>query len=335
MITRDEVKVERDCWQQALAEAVTDPQELLSLLKITDQLKSPTKEIFKQFPLRVPRGFIARMQAGNLQDPLLKQVLPISAEGDIVPGYSHDPLAELTTNPASGLLHKYQGRVLLTLTGGCAIHCRYCFRRHFPYQDNTPGRSEWQQTLAYVQADPSIKEVILSGGDPLLVTDLALLSLIDKLKLIPHLQRLRIHSRLPIVLPERITTKLIEILTQHQLQTVLVIHCNHPNEINLPVAKALAQLHQAGITLFNQAVLLKGVNDDATTLCELSEKCFAHKVIPYYLHRLDKIHGAAHFDVPLERALEIMKIMQTKLPGFLLPKFVEEVPGAEAKQLLY
>ncbi len=334
MITRSPIKVERQSWQQALADAITCPQTLLAALKLDKAFELPAAEILKQFPLRVPQSFVARMKPGKLDDPLLRQVLPVNAENQLIEGYNTDPLNEQQSNPTPGVLHKYHGRVLLTLTGACAIHCRYCFRRHFPYQANTPGRPGWDKIIDYIQADPTISEVILSGGDPLLLTDSLLQAFLQKLQAIKHLQRLRIHTRLPIVLPERITTQLLQVLTQQRLQTIMVVHCNHAQEIDTAVATALANLHRADITLFNQAVLLKGVNDRADVLTELCQTLFHYHVIPYYLHRLDKVQGAAHFAVSQATELQIMKTLQARLPGYLVPKFVEEIAGAEAKQLI-
>lgn len=322
---------QKEHWQTALIQAVTDPKVLLDLLELDSSLLNDAKAAAKLFPLKVPLGFVARMEKGNLNDPLLKQVLPIGAEFSEVPNYVKDPLGENKVNPVPGLLHKYQGRVLLTPTSACAIHCRYCFRRHFPYAANNPGKSGWALALDYIAKDSSIHEVILSGGDPLIMNDKQLEEFGEKLSQIPHLKRLRIHSRLPIVLPERITKTLLNWLKKLPLQTILVIHCNHPNEIDHTVTDALRALREHEVTLLNQTVLLKSVNDNVKTLVALSEALFATHVLPYYLHVLDKVEGTAHFDLPLAKAQELHRLMSHQLPGYLVPRLVMEKAGALAK----
>ncbi len=318
-------------WQTALMNAVTDPKELFNLLDLDLQLLDAANLAAKHFPLKVPRSFINRMQKNNFNDPLLRQVLPLSAELVTKPGYVADPLGEARVNPIPGLLHKYHGRVLLTLTGTCGINCRYCFRREFPYEKNNPGTAGWNEALHYIAEDPSITEVILSGGDPLVTSDVMLKTLTEKLAAIPHLRRLRIHSRMPIVLPERITPEFIEILSQSRLKSVLVVHCNHPQEINTEVIEAMKELAKSGIILLNQSVLLKDVNDDAEILIALSETLFQAGILPYYLHVLDKVQGAAHFDLKLSLARQLHQTMVQRLPGYLVPKLVCEQPGAPAK----
>ncbi len=318
-------------WQIALMNAVTDPKELLTLLDLDLALLEGAFAAAKLFPLKVPRSFIKRMQKNVVTDPLLRQVLPIHAELDTIPGYGNDPLAEARVNPVPGLLHKYHGRVLLTLTGTCGVNCRYCFRREFPYEKNNPGTQGWNHALQYIAQHPEITEVILSGGDPLVVSDAMLKMLIDKLAAIPHLRRLRIHSRMPIVIPERITPELIDILSQNRLNTVLVVHCNHPQEISIELIDSMQQLIKAGIVLLNQSVLLHGVNDNAETLIALSEALFAAGILPYYLHVLDKVQGAAHFDLKHSLARQMHWEMAQRLPGYLVPKLVCEQPGAPAK----
>jgi EF-P beta-lysylation protein EpmB len=287
------------------------------------------------FMLKVPHSFIARMEKKNIHDPLLRQVLPLGEELQKMTGYSSDPLGEKQFNPVSGLLHKYQGRVLLTYAATCAINCRYCFRREFPYQKNNPGSSGWQDSLNYISKDRSIKEVILSGGDPLVRNDNQLKELIEKLIQIPHVTRLRIHSRIPVVLPERITTELINVLTGTRLKTVMVIHCNHAQEINLEVKQAMNRLTEAHILLLNQSVLLKGVNDKAETLIALSEALFEIGVQPYYLHVLDKVQGTAHFDLPRNAAIQLHQTMAKHLPGYLVPRLVVEKSGEAGKLPVY
>lgn len=318
-------------WQQQLIDVVTEPRELLSLLDLDLSLLPATERATQLFPLRVPRSFIARMQKGNIHDPLLQQVLPIAAEFDEVEGFVADPLSEQAANPIPGLLHKYHGRVLLTLTGACGVNCRYCFRRHFPYEENNPGSRGWEKALTYVANDTSITEVILSGGDPLVVPDIYLAKLGEKIAAIPHVKTLRIHSRMPIVIPERITDELLEGWLVTQLRPVLVVHSNHPNEIDEGVAAALQRARAAGIMILNQAVLLKGINDSVETLVQLSEALFDVGVLPYYLNLLDKTRGVAHFDVEEGRAKELYQGIIRRLPGYLVPKLVREVPGAFSK----
>jgi len=318
-------------WQQRLADVITNPQELLAQLNLqADQvgLQAPGS---LDFPLRVPREFVARMRVGDPQDPLLLQVLPTQQELLAMPGYSQDPLQEQQVNPLPGLIHKYQGRVLLTITGACAINCRYCFRRHFAYEDNNPGRTGWLKIVDYVAADPSINEIIFSGGDPLVAKDALLAHIIEPFAALGQIKRLRIHTRLPIVIPQRITAELISLLQSTGLQVVVVVHANHPQEVDAAVSQSLRALGEAGITVLNQAVLLKGVNDDATILAELSEKLFSAGCLPYYLHLLDKVAGSAHFDVPLQRAREIIWTLSQQLPGYLVPKLVREIAGLKSK----
>ena len=318
-------------WKQILADVVRDPAELLALLDLpADQLPQHLAAS-KDFALRVPRPFVARMKPGDWHDPLLLQVLPQGSELDYQPGYSNDPLAEAQSNPKPGIIHKYHGRVLLILSGGCAINCRYCFRRHFPYQANNPSRSEWQASLNYIAEDPTIEEVILSGGDPLTVSDHSLTELIAQLENIPHVKTLRIHSRLPIVIPQRINASFLTLLTATRLNTVMVVHCNHPQEIDDRVGFALQQLSRQGTTVLNQSVLLKGINDDLNTLTELSQRLFQFGVLPYYLHLLDKVEGAAHFDVSEQQAQQLASGLLHCLPGYLVPKLVKEQPGALSK----
>jgi EF-P beta-lysylation protein EpmB len=318
-------------WQNALKTAITDPQELITLLELDAAFLLPAQQAAKLFPLRVPRGFVARMKKGDVHDPLLKQILPIGTELQTSMEFTADPLHEKNVNPLPGLLHKYKNRVLLTVTSACAVNCRYCFRREFAYSDNNPGTKGYEKIMAYIAADVSINEVILSGGDPLVASDDHLAALIQQLAQIDHVKLLRIHSRLPIVLPERITPSLIAVLKSTRLKPVLVLHCNHANEIAEDVRHILQQLHQAGITLLNQSVLLKDVNDNAEVLIELSEKLFAANVLPYYLHLLDKVNGTQHFEVEEGVAKALHWEMMQHLPGYLVPRLVREVPGAPAK----
>lgn len=321
-------------WQSALIDTVTKPKELLELLNLDMSLLPAAEKAAALFPLKVPRNFIARMEKGNPHDPLLLQVLPIHAELEDVPGYTADPLQEASFNPIPGLLHKYHGRVLMTLASVCGINCRYCFRRFFPYEENNPGSMGWQKALDYIEKDSSIAEVILSGGDPLMATDHTISMIKDALITLPHIKRLRIHSRMPIALPDRITPELITAITNQKLKTILVVHCNHPRELNADVKEAMQLLSHAGVTLLNQSVLLKGINDDATTLIQLSEALFDAGIQPYYLHVLDKVQGAAHFDLAHQQALKLHEEIAAHLSGYLVPKLVYEQPGAPAKMPL-
>ncbi|MCB1055686.1 MAG: EF-P beta-lysylation protein EpmB, partial [Acidobacteria bacterium] len=274
-------------WQRSLATAVSDPFRLLELLDLPVGLlgdRVRAEEARAHFPLRVPLAFVRRMRPGDPDDPLLRQVLPLDRETEPAPGFVTDPLAESVALPVPGLLHKYRGRALMVVTGACGVHCRYCFRRHFPYGEASPGRSAWDGALSYLAEDPAIEEVILSGGDPLAVSDGLLAELAARLEAIPHLKRLRVHTRMPVVLPERVDEALLGWLDACRLRPVLVIHTNHPREIDDDVVAAMARLSGAGVLLLNQAVLLRGVNDREDTLRELSERCFEAGVLPYYLH---------------------------------------------------
>ncbi len=281
--------------------------------------------------MRVPKEFIDRIKKGDPDDPLLKQILPVKDEEFEVDGFTTDPLAEMDTQVVPGLLHKYHGRALLIVTGTCAIHCRYCFRRHFPYTESNPAKDNWQQALDHIKNDPSISEIILSGGDPLTLADHRLLDLIQKLSDISHLQRLRIHSRLPIILPDRVNEHMIKWLTNTRLKSVLVVHTNHGNELDKNVATAMQRLHDINIPVFNQSVLLKGINDSAEILADLSERLFDIGIIPYYLHMLDPVAGAAHFKVDEASARSIMLKLYKTLPGYLVPRLVREIAGAQYK----
>lgn len=322
-------------WQRALAQAITDPAELLQELELDLALLSSARAAAMQFPLRVPRGFVARMRKGDPADPLLRQILPLAAELEPTPGFVVDPVDDQGTQAVPGVLHKYQGRALLIVTGACAVHCRYCFRREFPYGENHASAGEWRVALDYLASDDSIEEVILSGGDPLSLSNRRLSALLAELDPITHLQRLRIHSRQPVVLPERIDTGLLEVFAQTRLQLVLVVHVNHPREIDDAVRKGLKRLAAAGILLLNQAVLLRGVNDDVGVLKALSETLFSAHVLPYYLHLLDRVRGSAHYEVNEMEASAIMEKLLQQLPGYLVPKLVREQPGQPAKTLVW
>ena len=332
MITCSQIVVHAAGWQQQLAQGFSRPQELLLALGLRQH---PLVHHDSQpFAMKVPRGFAARMERGNPDDPLLLQVLPQRWEHHETPGYSRDPLAEVDAAPAPGLIHKYHGRVLLVATGTCAIHCRYCFRRHFPYQEHSRTRAQWHESIDYIRRHADITEVILSGGDPLVLSDARLAALVEAVERIDHVRRLRIHTRLPIVLPERITPELSTLLGGSRLRCAVVVHSNHPNELDQTVAQALSRLRAGGTTLLNQSVLLQGINDSAPTLARLSETLFEHGVIPYYLHVLDPVAGAAHFDLPESRATAVYRELMQLLPGYLVPRLVREEPALPYKKPL-
>lgn len=321
-------------WQEALSELITDPKELLDILELDPALLGAALAAAQKFPLKVTRSFASRMQKGNINDPLLKQILPLGIELNLASGYIDDPLQEKAVNPVPGLLHKYQGRVLITLTSACAVHCRYCFRRSFPYAENNPGTSGWEQIFNYIKNDNSITEVILSGGDPLAVSDKLLNLFTRQLADIAQVKRLRFHTRLPVVLPERITQEFIDWLAQLPFDVVMVIHANHAQEVNEDVRQALLAMRNAGVQLLNQAVLLKDVNNNVEALKQLNEELFTAGVLPYYLHVLDKVQGAAHFDIPIEEAYELHAALSRELPGYLVPRLVCEQPGRPSKTIL-
>jgi len=322
-------------WQAELARAVTDPAELLALTGLTEEWLPAARAAAACFPLRVPRGFIDRMGKGDPGDPLLRQVLPLADELQVVPGFGSDPVGERTAMRAPGVLQKYRGRVLLTATGACAVHCRYCFRREFPYDEANAAADRWRTSLSHVAADTSIEEVILSGGDPLVLSDRRLAEFINELNGIRHVRRLRIHSRLPVVLPARVNSGLSEVLAGTKARLVIVIHANHAQELDASVRHACARLQGAGVQLLNQSVLLRGVNDAIGILKELSERLFELGVIPYYLHMLDRVAGAAHFDVPESRATHLLSSLHAILPGYLVPRLVREQPGAPGKTTVW
>jgi len=315
-------------------ELITDPQELIQLLELDEISASDLLPAISLFPLRVPKAFAARIEKGNPHDPLLQQILPIHAELNQDDAYSIDPLNEKNVNPVPGLLHKYTGRVLIILSGACAIHCRYCFRRHFPYDENSPGSLGFEKILEYISRHQEISEVILSGGDPLMLNNKTLAKYISNLEKIPHVTILRFHTRIPVVLPSRIDDGLLEILTKSRFIVTCVLHVNHPNELDESVKRVTHQLKSRGVTLLNQAVLLKNINDNAETLIELSYKLYQCGVLPYYLHLFDKVLGAQHFDVPLAEAIRLHEKVGNKLPGYLVPKLVQEQPGATSKTVI-
>lgn len=318
-------------WHRSLAEAVRDPDELIDRLQLDEEFREPARRSARLFPVMVPESFLARIRPGDPHDPLLRQVLPLDLEEADVPGFVADAVGDQNSRSAPGLLHKYDGRVLLIAAGACAIHCRYCFRRHYAYGDEPRRLDDWEPAFAQIAADPSIHEVLLSGGDPLLLSDARLEQLCTRLSQIPHLRRLRIHSRLPIVLPDRVTPRLIEILQSGDWTPIMVVHANHPRELSADCREALAALRQAGMTVLNQAVLLRGVNDHVDTLTELCEELIDIGVLPYYLHQLDRVSGTAHFEVPIEQGRALMVELRRRLPGYAVPRYVQEIPGEPYK----
>jgi EF-P beta-lysylation protein EpmB len=279
----------------------------------------------------VPHSFVSRMQSGNIDDPLLRQVLPVEAELQPAEGFLTDPLGEQREMESPGILKKYRGRALLTMTGACGIHCRYCFRRHFPYTESNPIMEYWETTLDWLRQNTDVSELILSGGDPLSLADKKLAALVDRLDRIAHLKTLRIHTRLPIILPARIDAGLLSWISSTRLNVVMVVHSNHPNEIDASVNAAMRELRQARVTLLNQSVLLRGINDSAAILARLCETLFSAGVLPYYLHQLDRVLGAAHFEVPDSQAIAIHRELRAALPGYLVPRLVREIPGQPGK----
>ena len=318
-------------WQALWRDALRDPVELLKGLGLPGMAARVSASAQAQFPLRVPRGYAARMRQGDANDPLLRQVLPLDDEDRLVPGFSLDAVGDGAAKGGTGVIHKYDGRALLIGTGSCAIHCRYCFRRHFPYAEETAASAGWASAIDYLRADPSVHEVILSGGDPLSLSTSKLAELTDALRALPQITRLRLHTRLPIVLPERIDAEFLDWIGALPWPTVMVVHANHAQEIDDGVRSACESLRQRGVHLLNQAVLMRGVNDGADALVALSEALFASGVLPYYLHLLDRVQGTAHFEVPESEALALRDAIHARLPGYLVPRLVREIPGEPGK----
>jgi L-lysine 2,3-aminomutase len=326
--------LEPPTWQQQLAEAITSPEELAGALGLDVAQFAGVNAAAGRFALRVPRSFVGRMRRGDPRDPLLLQVLPLAAELTEETGYGGDPVGERSAVRARALLQKYPGRALLITTSTCAVHCRYCFRREFPYSEQNGETPRWSEALAEIAADSSLEEIILSGGDPLSLSNSRLESLTRALAAIPHVRRIRVHTRQPVVLPARVDAGLLQWIRGLALPLVFVLHVNHPEELDAELADACARLRGTGITLLNQSVLLAGVNDDAEVLSRLSLRLFDAGVLPYYLHTLDPVRGAAHFAVPEERAQALAGQLAARLPGYLVPRLAREVPGAPSKVVL-
>ena len=318
-------------WRRSLAEAIRDPEVLLERLGLGREWLEPARRSARLFPLLVPASYLARIQPHDPHDPLLRQVLPLEDETHDVPGFVDDALDESAARRAPGLLQKYPGRALLIATGTCAVHCRYCFRRHYPYGEEPRRLEEWEPALTAIAADPSLHEVLLSGGDPLVLGDRRLAELCGRLDAIPHLRRLRIHTRLPIVLPDRVTPSLVDLLRSLRLTPIVVVHANHARELVGDCELAVRSLVQSGLTVLNQAVLLAGVNDSIDAQAALCERLVDLGVIPYYLHQLDRVAGTAHFDVPEQTGRAIVAELRRRLPGYAVPRYVREVPGVSHK----
>jgi len=320
-------------WQRLLAGAITRADELIEAVGVDPAAAGGPSAAAaeRQFGVRVPRGFTKRIRAADPSDPVLRQLLPVAAETDRVDGFTDDPVGERAVAPGGGILRKYHGRALLVVTPACAVHCRYCFRRHFPYGGHALTGRRWADALDRIAADPTLSEVILSGGDPLTVPDDRLERLVDGITAIPHVRRLRVHTRVPIVLPERVDEALVEWLARTRVPVVVVVHANHANELDADVCRALAVLRGCGVTLLNQSVLLAGVNDSVDALCELGERLIKAGALPYYLHLLDRVRGAAHFEVPEAEALRLIAGVRERMPGYLVPRLVREVAGAPSK----
>jgi EF-P beta-lysylation protein EpmB len=319
-------------WQAEILLALRDVAELCRHLDLPEEWACAGA---KDFPVFVPPSYLSRIRPGDPNDPLLRQVLPVAEEAEVVSGFISDPVGDGDAKLASGVLQKYHGRALLITTGSCAVHCRYCFRRHFPYEEAPHSSAAWDAALALVAQDPTITEVILSGGDPLMLVDSRLAALVEKIEAIEHVTRLRIHTRLPIVVPARVTEELLAWLTGTRLTPVMVVHANHAQELAEDVAEALGELRCAGALLLNQAVLLRGVNDSVEAQQALSERLIELGVVPYYLHQLDRVAGAAHFEVPVDEGRRIVEELRTRLPGYMVPRYVQEIAGEANKTVLF
>lgn len=321
-------------WQEELRQAVRTPEELCRRLQLPAELAAGAADGAGGFPVFVPPSYLARIRPSDPSDPLLRQVLPVAAETDDVEGFSRDPVDDASAALQPGVLQKYHGRALLITTGVCAVHCRYCFRRHFPYEQAPHSEAAWDHTLASIASDETISEVILSGGDPLMLVDRTLASLVEKIAAIPHVRRLRVHTRLPIMIPSRVTDELIDWLANTRLTSLMVIHANHAQELSDEVATQLARMRQQGIMLLNQAVLLRGISDSVDVQVSLSERLIEIGVTPYYLNQLDRVQGAAHFEVPTDKGKRIIEAMRRRMPGYAVPRYVQDIVGQPNKVVL-
>jgi EF-P beta-lysylation protein EpmB len=330
----DRAEFEEITWHDELRLAVRDAAQLVEALELPTKVLDAARRASHVFSVFAPWPYIDRMNKGDPADPLLRQVLPLADELDEQPEFSADPVNDASARLAPGVLQKYNGRALLITTGACAIHCRYCFRRHYPYSESPKSPDQWQPALERLAADHTIDEVILSGGDPLTLVDRHLAELAQRIAAIPHVRRLRIHTRLPIVIPQRVTSELIEWLRGTRLAPIMVVHANHPQEIDGATAAAVSRLADAGVPVLNQSVLLRGVNDNANSLIDLSRRLVDLRVMPYYLHQLDRVAGAAHFEVPISRGMELIAEMRRALPGYAVPRYVQEIAGETNKRVL-
>jgi EF-P beta-lysylation protein EpmB len=321
-------------WRDELRLAIRDPAQLVAALELLAELIEPARNAARSFPLFAPLPYVRRMAKSDPTDPLLRQVLPLGEELLDLPGFTADPVGDATAILEPGLLQKYRSRALMITTGACAVHCRYCFRRHYPYSESPRTPEDWQPSIDRIAANPTIDEVILSGGDPLTLVYGQLAELAERIARAQHVQRLRVHTRLPIVIPQRVTAELIDWLRGTRLTPMMVVHANHPQEIDDATAAALSRLIDAGIPVLNQAVLLRGVNDNAEALIGLSRRLVDLRVMPYYLHQLDRVAGAAHFEVPVSRGGELIDEMRRALPGYAVPRYVQEIAGEEHKRVI-
>ena len=322
----------KQSWQKQLANAYRQPSELLKALDLPIDATHFSEQACQQFSLLAPQAYVDKIEKGNWHDPLLRQILPLNDEMQIVDGFHFDPVGDAEAMVGEGVLHKYQGRVLLVTTGACAIHCRYCFRRHFPYADANAAKDNWAKSLIYLAENKRIEEVILSGGDPLVLSDQKLQNLCEQITAIPHVKRLRIHTRLPIVLPDRINQDFLQWFEKLDCQKIIVLHVNHAQELGVDVSKVLSDLFAINTLLLNQSVLLRGVNDSVLALSQLSESLIENQVMPYYLHLLDRVQGAAHFEVSSKEATMLIQQLRQQLPGYMIPKLVQEIAGQPSKQ---
>jgi EF-P beta-lysylation protein EpmB len=337
----DFVGAEFDSWRSHMKQAVRSLHELIEYLELprggskqAGRVAEENINAIGHFPVFAPRPYLQRIRPGDWNDPLLRQILPVAAEDLAVDGFSVDPLAESSASQGHGILQKYSGRALLITTGTCAINCRYCFRRHFPYESSPKSREEWDAAISQIENDSVIQEIILSGGDPLTLIDHQFAALIQRLDAIDHLKRVRVHTRLPIVIPQRVTDDLLALVRATRLTVVIVVHSNHARELDANVADALKRLGTNNAMLLNQSVLLRGVNDNAASLIELSERLIECGVIPYYLHKNDPVAGTSHFEVPVELGIGLIEKMRSSLPGYAVPRFVQEIAGDDSKRIL-
>ena len=321
-------------WKQQFKHAIRDPLELCDRLQLPNSFRRPAIRAAESFPVFAPASYVQQMRLGDPDDPLLRQVLPVDKEIHQVDGFSTDPVGDQPSKYRSGMIQKYRGRVLLITTGLCAIHCRYCFRRHYPYDEDPKSLAQWQPAISNIAGDPSVHEIIFSGGDPLSLSDSKLAELTQALNRIPHLKRLRIHTRFPIVIPDRVTNQLLDWLTDTHMQCYFVLHANHANELSNEVLRQVKRLREVGIALLNQAVLLRGVNDSLSALVDLCEKLSDHGILPYYLNQLDRVQGAAHFDVPIAKGKQLIEQLRGLLPGYAVPRYVQEIAGEPNKVVL-